>query len=92
MPLSWFCHEAAQFLIVILITNCSRSPFKKNMYYPTVYFDRKELECAKFLENLEDINYFRQAITTLPCVYNWNRTRTAAVANEAVTETIRAQR
>ena len=56
------------------------------------YFDRKELECAKFLENLEDINYFRQAITTLPCVYNWNRTRTAAVADEAVTETIRAQR
>ena len=44
------------------------------------YFDRKELECAKFFENLEDINYFRQAIITLPCVYNWNRTRTAAVA------------
>ena len=38
MPLSWFCHEAAQFLILILIANCSRSPFKKNMYYPTVYF------------------------------------------------------
>ena len=54
------------------------------------YFDRKELECAKFLENLEDI--FRQAITTLPCVYNWNRIRTAAVAYEAVTETIRVQR